>query len=243
MPDYREFLRALARRPGRPTLFEPYPARSIAQTLIWRSGSNLWDTPAHRTATLISLYEYMHADTVIVEADGSDIEEILACECLLPDGMRFTVIGLDAAALAAADRSDAVCAVASPVLLSGRDFAKPLIFMAYNAIANNAKASNASCVKAAIACHNAGIHVPAHAERLWREHGADIAILGGFGMDRINEARPLAIHRAVRELYALTGGAGYALGSGHIGDGAVDYLGFISLLGMYNTLCEESKGV
>jgi len=224
--DYREFLRCLRREAGRPTLFEPFFDKTIAQTLIWRSGSNLWDTPSHRTATLISLYEYVHADTVIVQADGNEITEVLAMARLLPEGMRFTVIGKDEAALEAADRHEAVSAVASAKLLSGRDFEKPFIFLAKD----EAQTENAIINGAA------GIYVPKNAENIWNYYGSHIAVLGGFGVNFINEDRPIPIHRRVRALHELTGGAGYALGSGNDGDYEIRYLGFISMLGMYNEL-------
>lgn len=227
--DYREFLRCLRRDAGRPTLFEPYPTRNIATQLLWRGGDHLWSTVSNRTCTLIRLHDYMNADTVIVEADADGIGEVLACTDALPEGLRFTIISDDDAALAAADASDAVCALASARRLHVRDFEKPVIRMA----------KDAADIEDAIAHGYAGAHIPSGIERMLDAYGEHIALLGGLGIDCINQGQPVDIHRRVRSLYALTHGAGWAVGTGSDGLKEAEYLGFISMLGIYNNLISE----
>ena len=223
--DYREFLRCLARKPGRPTLFEPYSTRAIAEQLLWRGGDHLWDTASARTHTLILLHEYMRADTVVVPANADEIADVLACADALPDGMRFTVIAEDDAALEAADASDAVCALASARRIPAQRFKKPLIRMA----------ESLSDIDSAIADGCAGVHLPDNIEAAIDAFGGQISLLGGLGADCINLGQPVDIHRRVRALQEKTHGSGWALGSG-ITSGEAAYLGFISMLGMYNTL-------
>ncbi len=231
MINYNEFLRMLRREAGRPTLFEPHPTRKITTQLIWRGGDNLWDTPSHRVDTLIALFEYIKSDTAIIEADRDTIDEILSCAALLPEGMKFTVLSNDIEALTLADRDDAVCALASRTQICGSDFKKPLIFMA----------ERDDEIEPAIARRVAGVYIPHDIERLWREYGDKIALLGGLGEECINTGEPVDIHKRIRALHELTNGAGYAIGSGLDGSADVNYLGFISMLGIYHNLMKDSR--
>jgi hypothetical protein len=223
--DYREFLRCLAREPGRPTLFEPYPTRAIATQLLWRGGDHMWSTPAARTRTLIGLHDYMKADTVIVTAGATDIADVLACADALPEGLRFTVLSEDDTALAAADACDAVCALASVRRLHARVYKKPLIRMAMSE-ADICDAIEDGC---------AGVHIPTGIEEAFDAYGGKIALLGGLGSDCISNGQPVDIHRRIRALHEKTRGAGWAVGSGNY-DGEIAYLGFISMLGIYSNL-------
>ena len=48
IPQKERFLAALCRNDdARPTLFEPFINRALAEQLIWRRGPQLWDTPEH----------------------------------------------------------------------------------------------------------------------------------------------------------------------------------------------------
>lgn len=223
--DYREFLRCLAREPGRLTLFEPYPTRAIATQLLWRGGDHMWSTASARTQTLIALHDYMKADTVIVPAGATDIADVLTCAGALPEGLRFTVLAEDDAALAAADACDAVCALASGRRLHAREYEKPLIRMA---------ACEAD-IREAIGDGCAGVHIPSGIENAYDAYGGKIALLGGLGTDCINDGQPVDIHRRIRTLHEKTRGAGWAVGSGNY-DSEMAYLGFISMLGIYSNL-------
>lgn len=228
MNDYREFLRMLRLEPGKPTLFCPCPTRAITTQLIWRGGDSLWDTPAHRTETLISLYTYLNADTAVIRADAGEIDEVLSCAHLLPPGLRFTIRSDDSRVLEAADRQDSVCALASSAALYGGDFAKPLLFLS--------DGSEAS-IDAAISRGAAGVHIPREIERLWQLYGRRIALLGGLGIETVSGGEPIDIHSRIRALHERTHGAGWAIGTGLCDDAAeVAYLGFISMLGIYNNL-------
>ena len=122
-----------------------------------------------------------------------------------------------------------VCAIASMLRIKADQFTKPFIFMA--------RSDRRSEVESAIECGAAGIYVPCDAEFLWERYNDKIAILGGMS-DSLIAGSPVRVHERVRSLHAMTEGRGYAFGSGLIRAEA-DYLAFISMLGMFNTLCEK----
>ncbi len=226
MSDYTQFLRALRREPGRPTLFEPYPSRAIATQLIWRRGEHLWATPTSRAATLIELYAYIKSDVAIINADIENINEILSCSHMLPSGMKFVIDSADAEALKIADCDDSVCALASSEHLLGSIFNKPLIYIAKHDID----------IEAAIERGAAGAYIPRGVEELWEKYSSKIALLGGLGAEGINNSEPLDIHNRIRALHDMTNGAAYSIGSGFFDGDTVEYLGFISMLGIYQKL-------
>ncbi|MBQ8509743.1 MAG: hypothetical protein IJ493_07545 [Clostridia bacterium] len=227
MADYREFLRVLRREPGRVTLFEPYIHRKIVSQLIWRSGDNLWDTTAHRVSTLIDLYAYIKSDVVPLEANREDIADILACSPMLPDGMRFVILSEDADALHIAAASDAVCALGTGDIKLPRESEKPMIFLA--------DSGDTNAVAEAAAQGFDGVHISQNAEMLYPLAKGQIALLGGLSIEDINVSEPMVIHRRIKALHTLTADGGYALGSGNC-YGETSYLGFISMLGIYNQL-------
>lgn len=229
--DYREFLRMLRREPGRPVLFEPEPAHGSVAQIIWRAGALLWDTPEHRVATLASFFQNIKSDTLSISADKDNIDAILGCGDTLPTGLKFTVISNDENVLTKADTSEHVCAVASMLKLSGDSFEKPLIFMA--------RSDRRSEVDGAVERGAAGVYVPCDAEFLWQRYNDKIAILGGL-CDSLIAGSPVRVHERVKSIHAMTEGKGYAFGTGLIRT-EPDYLAFISLLGMFNTLCENYK--
>ncbi|MBE6612169.1 MAG: hypothetical protein E7632_06735 [Ruminococcaceae bacterium] len=229
--NHREFLRMLRREPGRPTLFEPHPTRAIATQLLWRGGDAMWDTVSHRVDTLIALYAYLRADTAVIPADAASIGEVLELSHKLPEEMRFTILTDDAAALTAADASNAVCAIASACALSGGDFAKPVIFMA----------EDDAGIESAIRRGASGVHIPDSIEARYDTYGRHIALLGGLGICQLNSDSPAAIHRRIRALHEQTGGVGYAIGTGSDGMTEANYLSFISMLGIFNNLVSEFR--
>lgn len=229
--DYREFLRMLRLEPGRPVLFEPEPAHGSVAQIIWRAGALLWDTPEHCVSTLISFYQNIKSDTVTVSADKDNIDAILGCGASLPPELKFTIISNDEETLNKASKSEYVCAVASMLKLSGSSYEKPLIFMA--------RSDRRTEVEGAIERGAAGVYVPCDAEFLWQRYGDKIAILGGMS-DSLIAGSPVRVHERVKSLHEMTGGKGYAFGSGLIRTEA-DYLALISMLGMFNTLCEKYK--
>ncbi len=230
-PDYREFLRMLRREEGRPSIFEPTPSCSTISQIIWRSGDALFDTTEHRVDTLISFYENIKSDTVIIEADKDSISDILAFREKLPENMRFTIISNDTEVLKTASKDDSVCALASMLALEAKDFEKPVVYIA--------KSDHRTEVESAIERGAAGIYVPCDAEYIWRRYGDRIAVLGGMS-DSLIGSSPVRVHARMRDLSEQTKGKGYAFGSGLLRADA-EYLAFISMLGMFNTLRKEYK--
>lgn len=230
-PDYREFLRMLRREEGRPCLFEPTPSRGSISQIIWRAGALLFDTTEHKVETLVSFYENIKSDTVTIESDKNSIDEILAVSHLLPANMKYTVISNDTDVLTKADADDSVCAIASMLTVNGADYQKPLIYIS--------KSDRRQEIEGAIERGAAGVYVPCDAEYAYRKYGDRIAVLGGMS-DSLIGSSPVRVHARMRDLAAQTNGKGYAFGSGLLRTDA-EYLSFISMLGMFNTLCDEYK--
>lgn len=237
MEHHERFLRALdASRSGEgrggaeTSIFEPFVTRDIAEKLIWRSGKNLWDTTKHRAATLCSLYEYLKADTVIIDLRGDDEErtlhEVLECGGYLPRGAKFTLISDEPSVLKKAESDDSVGAAAS--FSAGADcFKKPLIRLSR---AESASLREKDIYSAADGgC--AGIYLTRiGAAELEAARTKRIAPLGGVGLDTINSDRPVDVHARVEK---LAEGGVLLIGSGGFGE-ETSYLGCISMLGAYN---------
>lgn len=226
MRDYNEFLRALRGESGRAVLFEPFPGRKIVTQLIWRGGGHLWDTAEHYVSTLAEFYAYIKSDVVIADARCWDIGELLSCRGLLPEGMRFVIIADDADSLAVADADTSVCALATASEATG-SYSKPLIYLCRGG-------DIGAEIDRAIGRGCAGIYLPDKIEEHSDARGK-IALLGGLGLERISSDEPMDIYRRVERLYRE---GGWIIGSGRIDDAAenINYLGFISMLGIYNKL-------
>ncbi len=232
MRNYREFLRMLSREPGKPTLFEPYPSQHLVSQIIWRAGGNLWDDVESTVSTLISFYDNIGSDTVIVEADNNSIDRILAMGKELPSGLKFTILSDDTGALAAADRHDSVCALATknPTVYA-KDYTKPIIFIAGRDVILG--------IENSIERGLAGVYITENIELLWKRYNDKIALLGGIS-DSIISSAPARIYERIRAVHEMTNGRACSIGTGLHGIDA-DYLGFISMLYMYNTLSENKK--
>ncbi len=230
MRNYREFLRMLSREPGCPTLFEPYPSRQLISQTIWRAGNGLWDSTTNNVSTLISFYDNIGADTVIVPANADTIHDVLEMEKALPGSLKFTVLSDDANVLSIADRHDSVCALATKnAALYGKDYTKPVIFIAGRDVILG--------IENSIERGLAGVYITENIELLWKRYSDKIALLGGIS-DSIITAAPARIYERVRSIHEMSNGSAYAIGTGFVGADA-DYLGFISMLYMYNTLSEK----
>ena len=211
------YRKLLAGCPSGAVLFEPYIAREMVTRLIWRGGAGLWDTLPHRLATLTDVYTYLHAGTVTVDAVGAD------------DGV-YTVIADSHESLRRYAASTKVCALATHRLTEA-DFGKPVIWLA----GGN---DSPEAIREAVRCGMKGIYLSG---RLPVEEALsvsdDAAVLGGLGVDFLNTSRPLTIYSRVQTLWKQSGGR-WAIGSGSAGQ-SMEYLGFISMLGIYNKLKNE----
>ena len=215
--NYRNFLALLSGEKHALTIFEPFPTRQIVTKLIWRGGDELWNTAKRRAETLIGFYEYIKSDVAIIEPRG-ELSETLSAE--LPDGMKFVIISDDPDELYRASLDDRVCALATRgeyLRLS-----KPLI-----AISRENESADEAVLRAK------DFNAVYTAEKPANDGGK--ILLGGLGSTFINERPPLEIYERVR---SCAKNPRWAVGTGGLGEES-EYLGFISMLGIYNKLREE----
>ncbi len=222
-PDYLHFLSVLANREphDRPTLFAPFIHDTLCEQLIWRRGSQLWDTPTHYVDTMISLRERTRADVVILDARRFCVtalpEMLYAAEAQCPDGVRFVLLCEKPEAQRAAESSPVVCAVGG----YGTTAPRSLPFIRMDKTPDLAAAEGA-----------AAWFAPDHAQTLYDAYHGQLAIAGGLGAALCTASEPLAIHRAAEAMMRHTQNQGWLLGSGgEIAENA--YLSLISLLGIY----------
>lgn len=216
--DYREFLRLLRGENSRAVLFEPFPTKKIVTQIIWRGGDGLWDTPLHRAETLVEFYAYIKSDVAVIEPRGG-LSEALGAK--LPEGMRFVVISDNPDELIAADKAEPVCALATRG--NYLELQKPLICLSRE---NEAPAETYGRSELFDA-----VYLSSDAEKYLGKK----PVLGGIGTEFINTAGPIDIYSRVRALAEKPGCSGWAVGTGGLGE-PIEYLGFISMLGMYNKL-------
>ncbi len=226
------FLDLLNGKPSGAVLFEPYIAPKMAERLIWRAGSTLWDSMEHRLDTLADVYAYLGAGTVTVDAVGTDAGAL--CEALKKrgDGCIYTVIADSVSELRRFDACESVLALAvhRPVEAA---FDKPMILLAEE------DADPLTVREEAARCGIKGVYlsgrIPVDAALEWSGEGP--AILGGLGTAFLNASGPLTIYARVRELMKCSAGH-WAIGSGS-SSGEIEYLSFISMLGIYNKIKNE----
>lgn len=222
IPSKENFLAALRRENGaRPTLFEPFIHKSLAEQLIWRRGPQLWDTPAHYVDTMVSLRERTQADVVILDARPycmrSLFEMLYAAETLTPKTSACVVLCRTQEQVAECVHSPVVCAI------GGYEDTHPYVtpFIRMDKTAEYALSEGAD-----------GWFAPSDAEACYEIFGTSLSVCGGLGADAVAAMEPLAIHRRAQALFDTTKSQGYLIGSGgEIPDSA--YLSLISMLGIY----------
>ena len=224
MQNKQYFLDFLAGRGTANVLFEPFIGRMHTETLIWRRGEHLWDSPAHYVDTLIALSERTRADVIFCDmrfyADAEKKELIRAMEaCGNAGGIGYAVICNNAADLALAEISSAICSAA--VYGDAVPERLPVIRMD-------------GSLEDAIARGDNAWYAADHAEQHLMEAGGKIRILGGLGRDFILKGAPVNIYAEVERLAAAYPGQ-WACGSGfEIPE--ENYLELISLLGAFGRI-------
>lgn len=222
IPQKENFLAALRRESGaRPTLFEPFIHRALAEQLIWRRGPQLWDTPSHYVDTMVSLRERTQADVIILDARTycmrSVFELLHAAETLTPETSGCVILCRTQAQVNECVHSPAVCAI------GGYEDTHPYVlpFIRMDKTVTDAIMEGAH-----------GWYAPSDAEAYYAQYGTSLSICGGLGADTVSSMEPLAIHRRAQALFDSTQSRGYLIGSGgEITETA--YLSLISLLGIY----------
>jgi len=222
IPSKDNFLTALRRESGaRPTLFEPFIHRALAEQLIWRRGPQLWDTPTHYVDTMVSLRERTQADIIILDARDfcmrSIFEMLYAAETLTPSTSGCVVLCRTQEQVAECVHSPAVCAIGG--YEDTHQYCLPFIRMD-------------KTVTHAVMEGAHGWFEPSDAESYYAQYGNSLSICGGLGADTVSTMEPLAIHRRAQALFDTTQSRGYLVGSGgEIAESA--YLSLISMLGIY----------
>ena len=218
MANKEAFLRFLAGKGSAPVLFEPFISRRHTETLIWRRGARLWNTPEHEISTLVSLTECTRADAVFVDLRGRDengvremLEVLGSTRAAFPSLCFGVMTDQSEHARLAEASADVLCAYGS------------------------ASSSNLPVIRMdgtaadALARGESAWFAPSDAELHLARCGDRIRILGGLGTDSLGA--PAEVYARVEKLASDARGR-WAVGSGgEIGD--EDYLGLIALLGAY----------
>jgi len=223
MQNKQYFLDFLAGRGSFSVLFEPFLSRMHTETLIWRRGSHLWDTPEQYVATLLSLSERTRADVIFCDmrfyTDAEKPALLRAMENAADTDIGMAVICDNAADLALAENSDAVCSAA--VYGNAVPEHLPVIRMD-------------GSLTDAIARGDAGWYAADRAEAYLREADGRIRILGGLGRDFVLSGSPVDIYAEVERLAKAYPGQ-WACGSGFEIPNE-NYLELISVLGAFGRI-------
>ena len=220
------FLGFLAGREAVPVLFEPFLSRRHAETLIWRRGPQLWDTPAYECATLVSLTERTGSDFVWLDLRNRTAEDKRAlAEAVMT--LRETVPFLGFGFLGDS-REDVLLAeeAGDAAALWGdvRSDRLPVIRMD-------------GTIRDAVRRGDSGWFARSGAEEALDEADGKIRILGGLGTDRLSLPAPL--YARVEALDDVRRGQ-WAVGSGGV-VGDEEYLGLIAMLGAYARIRERAE--
>ncbi len=208
-------------------LFEPFIRRSHAETLIWRRGEHLWDTPDAYVNTLAALSHRTRADVVFCDirlfADDKKFALIHAIESYdNMDGIGFGIICGNEHDLKLAEDSTTVCTAA--VYGGAVSDILPIIRMD-------------GSLEDAIKRGDSGWYAPMNAEtylQYVKQSNSKMRILGGLGRDFILRGAPIEIYSTVERLSHEYFGM-WACGSGfEIPDD--NYLELISLLGAFGRI-------
>jgi len=224
MQDKQCFLDFLNGHGRSNVLFEPFISRVHTETLIWRRGSHLWDTPEAYVDTLVALSQRTRADIVFCDMRNYTPAEnkrlIHTIEMYLDaDGIGFGVICDQAGDLALAENSESVCTAA--VYGNARSDSLPIIRMD-------------GSLQDAIERGDSGWFARGDAEECLQKSNGRIRILGGLGEQKVLNSSPVEIYAEVERLAKVYPGQ-WSCGSGfEIPE--ENYLELISLLGAFGRI-------
>jgi len=224
MQDKQYFLDFLNGHGQSNVLFEPFISRIHTETLIWRRGVHLWDTPEAYVDTLVALSQRTRADVVFCDMRNYTYDEnkrlIHAIEMYLDaDGVGFGVICDQTRDLAIAENSESVCIAA--VYGKANSNSLPIIRMD-------------GSLQDAIERGDSGWFTQDNAEEYLRKSNGQIRILGGLGKNTVLKSSPVEIYAEVERLANAYPGQ-WGCGSGfEIPE--ENYLELISLLGAFGRI-------
>ena len=224
MQNKRYFLEFLSGRGSVNVIFEPFVSRTHTETLIWRRGAHLWETPAAYVDTLFSLSPRTRADVVFCDMRAfpvSQKEELLRAIGQYPHAgdVGFGVICGNGEDLSLAEGIPSVVAAA----VYGDAVSERLPIIRMDGMLDDA-----------IARGDAGWHAPDNAEYYLKKADGRIRILGGLGPQLVLSTSPVKIYEEVARLAKAYPGR-WACGSG-FSVPEDNYLELISVLGAFGRI-------
>lgn len=218
--DKQHFLNFLAGQGTVPVLFEPFFSQKHTETLIWRRGEHLWNTPQNALNTLTFLTERTQADVVFMDirqATTDKKKEILSAISVISQDnpIGYGVI-CDHHDIELCEGVEEICCLC--VYGNATSSKYPIIRMD-------------GSIEDAIARGDCGWFCTAHAEEYLHSYGDKIRILGGLGVDTLIDGSPVAIYERIEKI-ARDYPQKWACGSG----GLIPddhYLELISMLGAF----------
>ena len=222
----RFFLDYLAGRGTIPVLFEPFLSERHTETLIWRRGPQLWDTPAHTLATLVSQTERTGADMLFYDLRPLSPEDKRTAERELlylrerePD-LGIGVLGESGEDIRVGESAaDVLC-------LFGSQSSDRLPVVRMDGGPEEA------CRRG-----DCGWFAPERAEEYLGEWNSRLRILGGLGPHRLSS--PAEVYARTEQLDGAYRSA-WATGSGGT-IGEDEYLGLIAMLGAYARIRDKAS--
>lgn len=218
--DKQHFLDFLAGDGKVNVLFEPYLSHTHAETLIWRRGEHLWDTPQNTLDTLTYLTERTQADVVFPDIRKYSADEknaaLAAISAIAKDNPIGYGVICDPDDIPLCEAADGICCLC--VYGNGTSAKLPVIRMD-------------GTVDDAIARGDSGWFCTEHAEEYLCTYGKQIRILGGLGPDTIIGGSPVAIYERIGKIARDYPGQ-WACGSGGVIP-EENYLELISMLGAF----------
>lgn len=216
------FISFLRGKGKKAVIFEPFVSRTHTETLIWRRGDELWDTPQHYIDTLVSLSERTLSDVIFADMRLYDfggkrrLLEYISHKDFSPRG--FGIITDSSNDIASAEESGADVIAAYGDIKSK---ALPTIRMDGD-------------IENAILLGYDGWYAPDSAKEYLTKYGDKIRVLGGLGVKWVEGSSPMEIYTEVGEIHKQYGSS-WACGSG--GEISSDkYLELISLLGAFGRI-------
>ena len=203
-----------------PVIFEPFISVKLTETLIWRKGEHLWNTPSSLISTLVSLTERTQSDMIFPDIRGLSVENKVALLSALDSLSKTTTLG---AGIICESSDVEICEGFSGVdciCVYGDAVSKKLPIVRMD-----------GSVEDAIIRGDKAWYCPVEAEYNLDNYGDKIRIIGGLGVNEIVGGSPVGIYSRVESLREKYGNR-WACGSG----GCIpddNYLELISLLGAF----------